>query len=173
MCHEQSIAAPGCSKIHNKAPAPQIVTVDTTGETPENFMVANQTLHDHTKKLLWIGNQLHGLESLKLLLMCHEQSIAALNCSKIRSKASAPQVITVGTITDTSDVFMNTNHTSHDHSKNLPCFGNQQHCSASLKLLLMCHGSSVAALDRSKRHTKQPTEFPSRSCATVLESASR
>ena len=49
-----------CSKRRNKAPEPQLIKVDTTVETPEVIMVANHTLHDHTQKVRFLGNQNHN-----------------------------------------------------------------------------------------------------------------
>ena len=49
-----------CSKRCNKAPKPQLIKVGTTVETPEVIMVATHTLHEHSQKGRFLGNQNHG-----------------------------------------------------------------------------------------------------------------
>ena len=49
-----------CSKRRYKASEPQLITVGTTVETPEVIMVANHTLHEHSQKVRFLGNQNHG-----------------------------------------------------------------------------------------------------------------
>ena len=56
LCREWLVAALGCAERWNKAPEPQLSKVGTTVETREMIMVAYDTLHEHSQKVLFFGN---------------------------------------------------------------------------------------------------------------------